>query len=84
MRKPSELAQLSIDDWEAIAEKYREDILKQYPEADGQVRVCRAYLHLRERLGMVADDLERGGMNRRVIASQLRSDLEVSDATEAE
>ena len=79
MRKPSELAQVSIDEWEAVPEAERESVIAAFPEADGQVRVCRAYLHLRERLDMVADDLERGGMDRRVIASQLRSDLEVSD-----
>jgi uncharacterized protein (UPF0371 family) len=77
MRKPSELAQLSIDEWEAVPEAERESVVREYPEADGQVRVCRAYLRLRERIGMVADDLERGSKDRKVIASQLRSDLEM-------
>ena len=79
MLKPTELAQHDIDEWEGLSESERAVLVAAIPEAGDHPRLCRALLHLRERIGKVIYDLDRGSFETRRIADQLRSDLEVSD-----
>ncbi len=75
MHKPSELAKRSL--------AMHEEVEDGPCDCDG-CDVDRSYLRLRERIGKVIYDLDRGSFQTRRIADQLRSDLEVSDAVKAE